>query len=218
MSLNHNSGKYWSNYRIAMPEMRDRTLTVIGSTSVGKSALTIRFIEKKFSPEYNPTISRTYRQKLAANGIDYHLTIIDTAGLEQNAQIPMQYINSHGFILVYSIADKQSFQIVCDIYKRLIDELNSVKVPLVLIGNKSDLNAQRKISYDAGLQLAQEMGSQAMFLETSALTGEKVEDVFVTLLNLVDRPSVPTGQGNNQKSSNSTDRNATGDKKNCIVS
>lgn len=213
-----------------MPEMRDRTLTVIGSTSVGKSALTVRFIQKKFSSDYEPTMSRTYRHRIATNNIDYHLTVIDTAGLEQNAQIPMQYINSHGFILVYSIDNIQSFKIVCDIYNSIVDELDSPKVPLVLIGNKSDLNAQRKISYDAGFKLAQEWrekGSQASFIETSALTGEKVEDVFMTLLNLVDRP---TGSSNNNSNNNTNhnqantkhagDRPAGGEKnnKNCTVS
>ena len=57
-------------------------------------------------------------------------------------------------------------------------------MPLVLIGNKSDLNAQRKISYDAGSKLAQEWrdkGSQASFIETSALTGE----VTVTFFQLI---------------------------------
>jgi len=125
-------------------------------------------------------------------------------------------------------------------------------VPLVLIGNKSDLNGQRKISYEAGSKLAQEWrekGSQASFIETSALTGEvnkklifeilkfnliicnlfifkkKVEDVFMTLLNLVDKPT-----GNNINSNNNTinnqatvkqpsDRPSGGDRnKNCTVS
>ena len=107
----------------------DRTLAVIGSASVGKSALTIRFINKTFSTEYDPTIARSkpilfccfwlttkmfetfdltkaYSHTIQANGIDYKLTVCDTAGLEKQSCIPQSYINSHGFILVYSIADK----------------------------------------------------------------------------------------------------------------
>jgi len=215
-----------------MPENRDRTLTVIGSTSVGKSALTIRFIENKFSTEYDPTISRTYRHKLQGNGIDYYLTVNDTAGLERQAQIPQQYINSHGFILVYSIADRQSFEILSDIYNRLVDELLRTNVPLVLIGNKSDLNEQRRVTYEDGASLVQEwcdMGSQASFIETSALTGDKVEDVFVTLLKSIDQTS-PSSSSNQQQNKqqntnngsnlrgNTSSNEKSGDQKKCIIS
>lgn len=140
-----------------------------------------------------------YRHRQLVNGIDYSLTIYDTAGLEQQAQIPQQYIKSHGFILAYSINDPQryeqslpnclnyqnkltfffiffvSFQIVSDIYIRLVDELGSTQIPIVLIGNKTDLNEQRRITYEAGKDLVQQWkdaGSQATFMETSALTGE----------------------------------------------
>lgn len=207
-----------------MPGTRDRTLTVIGSTSVGKSALTIRFVKKQFTPEYDPTISRTYRHHIVINGTDYSLTVYDTAGLEQQAQIPQYYINSHGFILVYSIADPQSFEIVRDIYDRLVDEIGSNSVPVVLIGNKFDLNDQRRVNKEAGQQLVQEWrnaGSQAAFIETSALTGEKVDDVFVTLLNLMDRPTGVNNQNNKNTSENSNQRlsneKPTSEKK-CVIS
>lgn len=188
-----------------MPETRDRTLTVIGSTSVGKSSLTIRFLEGRFSAEYDPTISRMYRHRQLVNGVDYSLTIYDTAGLEQQAQIPQQYIKSHGFILVYSINDPQSFKIVSDIYIRLVDELGSTQIPIVLIGNKTDLNEQRRITYEAGKDLVQQWkdaGSQAAFMETSALTGEKVSEVFTTLINLMD-PTTNQGKGNSHHQANS---------------
>jgi len=188
-----------------MPETRDRTLTVIGSTSVGKSSLTIRFLEGRFSAEYDPTISRMYRHRQLVNGIDYSLTIYDTAGLEQQAQIPQQYIKSHGFILAYSINDPQSFKIVSDIYIRLVDELGSTQIPIILIGNKTDLNEQRRISTEAGKELVQQWkdaGSQVAFMETSALTGEKVGEVFTTLINLMD-PTTNQGKGNNQHQANS---------------
>lgn len=163
------------------------------------------------------------------NGIDYSLTIYDTAGLEQQAQIPQQYIKSHGFILAYSINDPQryeqkttpcttnqmpqpstkkkqqnfylislffvffSFQIVSDIYIRLVDELGSTQIPIVLIGNKTDLNEQRRITYEAGMGLVQQWkdaGSQAAFMETSALTGEvKLTYLIFSVHSLLKRLS-----------------------------
>lgn len=201
--------------------MKDRTLTVIGNMSVGKSALTIRFIEKKFSAEYDPTISRTYLHRLNVNNIDYHLTVYDTAGLEKQSQIPSQYFNSHGFILVYSIADTESFRIIHDIYNNLVDELGRTDVPIVLIGNKSDLNGQRCVEYEAGKELVAEWirsGSPASFIETSALTGDKVEDVFVTLLNLVDKPA--NNQQHNQSSTQQQPERTQrpNDRTKCIIS
>jgi len=213
----------------------DRTLTVIGSPSVGKSALTIRFIENKFNTEYDPTISATYSHNMVVNGVNYHLTVIDTAGLEPQGQIPHQYLKSHGFILVYSITDQQSFETINDIYDRLVEELGIKNVPLILIGNKSDLNEKRRISFDAGNSLAQRwrsMGSQASFIEASALTGDKVEDVFVTLLNLIDQHTdsksnqrggtgnvnQSTNANNNSNNQRGNERSGTEKTKQCTVS
>lgn len=61
------------------------------------------------------------------NGNSYKLTLYDTAGLEKLASIPEKYINSHGFILVYSVADRSSFEIIQDIYERLKDETHTHK-------------------------------------------------------------------------------------------
>jgi len=212
-----------------MSNMRkiERTLAVIGSTSVGKSALTVRFIRKDFSEEYDPTIAKTYHHNVKLNGAEYALTIADTAGIPPKTGIPEQYINSQGFALVYSIADTQSFETVNDIYQRLIDELNGRNVPIVLIGNKSDLNEQRQISSDQGHRLVQswrdENNTLASFIETSALTGDNVDDVFFTLLNLHDRPASlnsnsPATTTNRQQTSTTARRPAPGNDRNCIIS
>lgn len=110
-----------------MPQPVERTLTIIGNTSVGKSALTLRFVKNEFPENYDPTIAKTFIKKFSnkSNGHEYNLTVYDTAGLEQQAQIPQQYIDSHGFILVYSIADKHSFEIIKDIYYKLLEEKNT---------------------------------------------------------------------------------------------
>ena len=56
------------------------------------------------------------------NGSSYKLTLFDTAGLESQASIPGKYINSHGFVLVYSVCDRQSFNIIKELYDKLKDE------------------------------------------------------------------------------------------------
>lgn len=87
----------------------DREVAVLGSTSVGKSALTMRFVHDQFPVEYDPTIFRRYNMQTTVNGIDYNLVLYDTAGLEQQSQISHSFLKSNGFVLVYSIADAQRF-------------------------------------------------------------------------------------------------------------
>lgn len=158
----------------------------MGSTSVGKSALTIRFINDTFKADYDPTIAKTFRHVITVQNTTYNLTINDTAGLEEQAQILTKYIDeSEGFLLVYSISDRRSFDTIKDIYMKLEDEMNGRHVPIVVIGNKSDLSNQRVISYEDGKKLADKW--QAEFLETSAKVGDRVNDIFITLINLINK-------------------------------
>lgn len=166
-----------------------RVITLLGSPSVGKSTLCTCFTGGAFSHEYEPTIRNLFQRNITVNTIDYELQIHDTAGLERHAQINGQYINSDGFILVYSTTDYQSFEIVNDIFNSLADELNRA-IPLVLIGNKADLEENRKVKTEMGQALAKQWN--AAFYETSALDGRNVLNSFVALLNLID-PSNQAG-------------------------
>lgn len=169
----------------------ERIITVMGSASVGKSAITLRFTEDSFTDDYDPTIAKTHHCSIRNRaGIEYNLKLYDTAGMEAHSLIPSMYTaNSHGYILVYSIADRQSFSTIKDIYDKLSDELNRINIPLVVVGNKSDLDYQRVITYSEGKELADSW--HAAFLETSAKKGDKVKDVFLTLLNIIDPPVIP---------------------------
>lgn len=178
-----------------------KVVSVLGSTSVGKSALTLQFIDNRFVENYDPTIAKSYNKNhFRLNNQEYNLTVNDTAGLEEQSQIQTMYINSDGFILVYSITDMQSFQIVQTIYNKLCDEYNGGIKPVVLIGNKSDLKEQRRVSYENGKKLAESWG--ASFLETSAKDLNLVVQAFQTLLKQID-PTLGTNV-NNINGNNST--------------
>lgn len=109
-----------------MTNTRERVVSILGSTSVGKSALTLMFIKDEFVENYDPTIAKSYTKEnfKLNNNLVYSLRVNDTAGLEEHSQIQSMYTNSDGFILVYSITDPQSFYIVETIYQKLCDELN----------------------------------------------------------------------------------------------
>lgn len=187
---------------------RQKNIAVLGSTSVGKSALTLKYVHDQFPDYYEPTIINAYK-KLGVStnnsNIKYDLTVYDTAGLEQQSQIQTQYIDSNGFILVYSITDRQSFDIIQDIYEKLKEVLNGENKPVILIGNKIDLQANRRITFDEGKKLAKEMNAE--FLETSAKLNNNVTDAFTTLLNAIDPPTNSSNNVNQQHQSNNNNSN-----------
>merc|ERR1712170_214206 len=81
-----------------------------GAGGVGKSALTIQFVRGCFIQNYDPTVEDLYTKTVNLNNQNYLLEILDTAGVEQFASMSDLYIrNGHGFILVYSITNLQSF-------------------------------------------------------------------------------------------------------------
>ena len=94
-----------------------------------------------------------------------------------------------------------------------------------MIGNKTDLNQKRQVSYEAGLEVVREwrqQGSMASFIETSARTGDKVEEVFATLLNSIDTRSSQTNgpiENNSNRQQPNNQHELNGNNKNkCIIS
>jgi small GTP-binding protein len=187
---------------------REKTLTILGSTCVGKSALTLRFVKGEFVENYDPTIERSYKHYIKVDGNEYDLTVMDTAGLEEHSQIQTTYIaNSHGFILVYSIENRQTYEVIKDIYNKLVLELNGEYRPIILIGNKCDLKDKRTVSKEEGESLAHSM--KASFLETSAKEDSNVRNIFTKILNEIDRlnlqsnGTITTGRNNSLVTNNS---------------
>ena len=104
---------------------------------------------------------------------------MDTGGQERFRNINSSYYRGvHGIMLVYDITDLQSFK---DLNSWLIEiEKNAPrKVNIILIGNKCDLENERKISTEAGKNKAKEMNCP--FYETSALNNIMIEEVFKSI-------------------------------------
>ncbi|XP_071496224.1 GTP-binding protein Rheb-like [Diadema setosum] len=167
------------------PDTKARQIAVMGFRSVGKSSLTIQFVENQFVDSYDPTIENTFDKHLRINGQDYQLKIIDTAGQDEYSIFPQSLsVNIHGYVLVYAVTSAKSFEVVQIIYEKLLDMTGKVNVPLVLVGNKTDLHMERSISTQQGKQLADSWG--ATFVESSAKQNESVEDIFKAVLQLID--------------------------------
>eukprot|EP00659_Diplonema_papillatum_P001888 gene1888-2859_t len=122
------------------PVLKQRKICVLGKSWVGKSAICVQFVEDRFSPYYNPTINHTYQRKIRYRNQQYLLSILDTAGQDECSMFQPQYsIGTHGYIILYSINDYHSFEMVKCIYDRIQDCNILEGVVLVLVGNKNDL-------------------------------------------------------------------------------
>eukprot|EP00761_Pharyngomonas_kirbyi_P011345 gb/GECH01011370.1/.p1 GENE.gb/GECH01011370.1/~~gb/GECH01011370.1/.p1 ORF type:complete len:189 (+),score=41.36 gb/GECH01011370.1/:1-567(+) len=159
-------------------------LAVVGGGGVGKSALTVQFIQNIFVEEYDPTIEDSYRKHAKIDDQPCYLEILDTAGQEEYKALRDQYMQSgDGFLLVFSIADRKSFTEVKEFKEHILRVKDSDSFPMVLVGNKCDLESERVINTDESSNLAKSFGIP--FMETSAKTRKNVDEVFYDLVREV---------------------------------
>lgn len=160
-----------------MPQSKSRKIAILGYRSVGKSSLTIQFVEGQFVDSYDPTIENTFTKLITVNGQEYHLQLVDTAGQDEYSIFPQTYsIDINGYILVYSVTSIKSFEVIKVIHGKLLDMVGKVQIPIMLVGNKKDLHMERVISYEEGKALAESWN--AAFLESSAKENQTAVDVF----------------------------------------
>jgi len=156
-------------------------VAVVGSGAVGKSALTIQFIQNTFVDEYDPTIEDSYRKQLTIDEESVVLDILDTAGQEDYSSMREEYMrNGQGFILVYSIVQRSTFDEIISWREQVLRVKDKEKFPMVLVGNKCDLTEQRQVSKVEGADLARNFG--VPFFETSAKQRLHVDEAFSELV------------------------------------
>jgi len=182
--------------------LKEYKIVVLGSGGVGKSALTVQFVQGIFVEKYDPTIEDSYRKQVEVDGNQCMLEILDTAGTEQFTAMRDLYMkNGQGFVLVYSIIAQSTFNDLPDLREQILRVKDMDDVPMVLVGNKCDLTDQRVISTDQGDSLAKKFNSCA-FIESSAKTKVNVEQIFFDLIKQINRKdghNSTTGQGGKKK-------------------
>jgi len=138
--------------------MTEYKIVVVGSGGVGKSALTVRFIQGNFVEKYDPTIEDSYRKQVEVDGVACMLDILDTAGQEEFSALRDQYMKTgQGFVMVYNITSLASFFAVKDLKDQIMRIKDIEKVPMILIGNKCDLASERAVSYEEGEEQAKNL-------------------------------------------------------------
>ncbi|RKO97280.1 hypothetical protein CXG81DRAFT_6201, partial [Caulochytrium protostelioides] len=164
--------------------VREYKIVVVGGGGVGKSALTIQFIQSQFVDEYDPTIEDSYRKQALVDGETALLDVLDTAGQEEYSAMREQYMRSgEGFLMVYSITHRSSFDEIQTFFQQILRIKDRDWFPVVLVGNKSDLGSERQVSTAEGRELASMMGCR--FLETSARSKTNVDEAFYQLVRAI---------------------------------
>lgn len=174
-------------------------IVVVGSGGVGKSCITVRFVQGKFIKKYDPTIEDFYRKQIDVDGEAMMLDILDTAGQEEFSALRDSYMRTgNGFLLVYAVNSSSSF----DDCNKLRSQIQRIKekdsVPLVLVGNKCDVDAsEREVTTEEGQKMATTFN--CAFLETSAKENINIQEVFTTIVRQVKSAEAASNGGKPKK-------------------
>ncbi|KAH7075276.1 ras family-domain-containing protein [Paraphoma chrysanthemicola] len=159
---------------------REYHIVVLGSGGVGKSCLTAQFVQNVWIESYDPTIEDSYRKAIDVDGRHVMLEILDTAGTEQFTAMRELYMKTgQGFLLVFSITSQSSFYELAELREQIRRIKEDDNVPMVLIGNKSDLEEDRAIPRPRAFAISREWNIP--YFETSARRRANVDEAFVDL-------------------------------------
>ncbi|XP_066275877.1 ras-related and estrogen-regulated growth inhibitor-like isoform X1 [Branchiostoma lanceolatum] len=172
-------GNNCNNNRLSdEPQVR---VAVVGDSSVGKSALSVRFLARRFLPEYAPAQELLYERQVAVDGHLIPLVVHDTAS---QVSSPSSIFQADGVLVLYSITNKRSFDTAKKYLEIIATEPGFENLPTVLVGHKSDLQHLRQVAYTHAQQLAWDVGCS--FYEVSSESGtESVDHVFHTIIRQV---------------------------------
>eukprot|EP01122_Echinamoeba_exundans_P011914 TRINITY_DN4886_c0_g2_i2.p1 TRINITY_DN4886_c0_g2~~TRINITY_DN4886_c0_g2_i2.p1 ORF type:complete len:157 (+),score=29.04 TRINITY_DN4886_c0_g2_i2:479-949(+) len=126
-----------------------------------------------------------YRKNFSVDDQPVILEILDTAGQEEYVCMRGQYMRpAQGFILVFSITSRRSYEELLTYYEDIQRVKDGEKVPMVIVGNKADLAESREVSQNEGEELARSF-SESPYFEASAKTRLNVDPIFHTIVRLM---------------------------------
>ncbi|XP_071779037.1 ras-like protein family member 12 [Centroberyx gerrardi] len=173
-------------------------LVLLGVMGSGKSALTVKFLTKRFISEYDPNLEDVYSSEEIVDQQPVVVKVMDTADQDGPVNSERYLSWASAFLVVYSIDNRQSFE-GCQQYLKTLTLHNKAlppETPIILLGNKLDMDRYRQVSKSDGSALASRFG--CLFYEVSAcLDFLSVQRVFHEAVREARRegergPPVPT--------------------------
>lgn len=157
---------------------------IIGDHTVGKTSIVRRFVENRFLADYRTTIGlNIVSHKFESFGNKIHVNLWDIGPQEYFKKYRKTYYNgTQAAFIAFDLTSRKSFQNVERWHRELIEHIENKDLPVMIIGNKRDLVNDRVVSHEEGVKLSDELSerfeSSISYIETSALTGENIEDAF----------------------------------------
>lgn len=163
-----------------------RKLAILGYRGVGKTSLATQYAQGSFSDAYTPTIENTFNHRHRIKRTVFRIEIVDSAGMDENATLPRNAsVGVHGYLLVFSAADRLSFEKIEFINMSLLSVQGmSPGVVRILVATCVDL--ERQVDQREGSLLAEKLGS-IPYIECSAKTKTNIAQAFATLIAEVDK-------------------------------
>ena len=162
-------------------------ICLLGDGNVGKTSIVYRYIENRFSRDFKSTLGVNLLKKKviltegANAGKICSIQIWDLGGQNAYRKLRKLYLEgSQGALVVFDVTSQSSFDHLDDWIESLI-EIRGNNVPMILIGNKIDLEANRVITDQQTQKLADKYNNIPIKF-TSAATGEKIEAAFIELI------------------------------------
>ena len=159
-------------------------IIICGNTSVGKSNLILRYMKDDFDYEYRTTIGVDYFTKeFKKNEEKISIQFFDTAGQEKYQALSCNYYRlSDGVVIVYDVTNRESFN-KCEFWLNEVFKSQTKNNIILLIGNKIDLDQDRKVSKEEGKKFAQD--HKLFFMEASAKSNQDncVNKAFEIIVN-----------------------------------
>ncbi|KAK8857912.1 hypothetical protein M9Y10_013011 [Tritrichomonas musculus] len=187
--------------------MRSLKVVLVGDTKVGKSCILSRFVQGTFDRDIPATIGAAFFTKvLTTSSGNVRLQLWDTAGQEKFRSLtPMYYRSAAVAVLVYDVTSKDSLEGL-EAWSAEIADKAPHNIKIVVIGNKIDLSDERVVSTNLGKEYAEQFNA-SLYFETSAKTGEGINEVFSQIADLqlddvfVKQSNTPQPEANTSKCS-----------------
>lgn len=160
-------------------------LYIVGNSEVGKTTLSHRLCHNKFEENYDQTIGVDIHVKYLTNDKTYKMAISDCSGLATFISITRCYYkHSHGFVLVFDVTNRNSFNDI----KNWLDDINNNTndvLPKIMVGTKNDL--KRVVSFEEAKELADSLNIEYFDISSKTSTDSQILNVFENLLQDVVR-------------------------------
>ena len=173
-------------------------LITLGNSTVGKTCFIYKYVYNKFRSRINNTIGVDYLSKnmKLSSGQTIKLNFQDTAGQERYRSISFNLVKmADGILLMYDITNIKTFEAITE-WVESIKDIKGNDFPIILIGNKCDLEKQRKVAKEDGEKEAKDNGF--LFFETSCKDNINIEETINAIVNKVTEGRIQIENNNRQ--------------------